>query len=102
MDKKDLLNKGILQRTIINSETAIKPYYYVRNKLLHVRYTVDRAIRLSDTEEGRIKQEITEFPSKKQEILETNWNFLEKNVRKSIILDGIAELSKRIKGNKNG
>ena len=97
MDKKDFWNKGIRQKTIIRGETAIKPYYYVRNKLLHVRYTVDRAISLSDTEEGRIKEEITEFPYKKQEILETNWNFLEKSVRKSIILDGIAELSKRIK-----
>lgn len=102
MDKKDLLNKGIVQKTIINNETAIKPYYYVRNKLLHVRYTVDRAIRLSDVEDSRIKEELTVAPYKKQEILETNWNLLEKYVRKPIILDGIAELSKRIKGNKNG
>ena len=37
-------------RTYIEGELAIKPYYYFRNGHLHVRYNVDRAIELSEAE----------------------------------------------------
>ena len=89
------------QKIVINGETAIKPYYYLRNGILHVRYTVDRGIELSLPEEERLKAKVTENPSSKQEILFNEWNFQTKCVCKPIILDGISEIDKRIKGSKD-
>lgn len=76
-------------KTYINNELAIKPYYYIRNGLLHVRYNVDRAIELSVSEAAEIKTKLTENPALKQEILENMWNFFEKTVQKAIIQEGI-------------
>lgn len=76
-------------KTYINNELAIKPYYYIRNGLLHVRYNVDRAIELSASEAAEIKTKLTENPALKQEILENMWNFFEKTVQKAIIQEGI-------------
>lgn len=76
-------------RTFIASEHAIKPYYYVRNGILHARYTVDRAIELSKAEEETIKTEITKDPANKQFILSDKWHFLEHYVFKPVIMDGI-------------
>jgi hypothetical protein len=87
---------------IINSENAIKPYFYLRNSLLHVRYCVDRVVELSEAEEAKIKDEISLEPYNKQKILKDNWNFLTKMVGKSILEDGIAEVNRRIKAKKNG
>lgn len=89
------------QKLVINGETAIKPYYYLRNGLLHARYTVDRCIELSLLEVERLKAKVTENPSSKQEILFNEWNFQTKCVGKPIILDGISEIDKRIKGSKD-
>lgn len=89
------------QKIVINGETAIKPYGYLRNGLLHVRYTVDRCVELSYHEVASIKAEITENPSAKQEILLKEWNFQTECVGKTVIFDGIAEIDKRIKGSKN-
>lgn len=85
------------KNTIINSETAIKPYYYVRNGLLHVRYNVDRAIKLSETEEKHIKEAIALEPYNKQGIFARFWSFFEKTVGKTLILDGITESYKEMK-----
>ena len=89
------------QKIVINGETAIKPYRYLRNGLLHVRYTVDRCIALSVSELERIKAKVTENPSSKQEVLLNEWNFQTECVGKPVISDGIAEVDKRIKGNKD-
>lgn len=89
------------QKIVINGETAIKPYGYLRNGLLHVRYTVDRCVELSYHEVANIKAKITSNPSAKQEILLNEWNFQTECVGKPVIFDGIAEIDKRIKGNKN-
>ena len=89
------------QKIVINGETSIKPYFYLRNGLLHVRYTVDRCIELSGSELERIKVKVTENPSSKQEILLNEWNFQTKCVGKTVIFDGIAEIDKRIKGSKD-
>lgn len=88
------------QKIVINDETAVKPYYYLRNGLLHARYTVDRCIELSLQEVERTKAKVMENPSSKQEILFNEWNFQTKCVGKPIILDGISEIDKRIKGSK--
>ena len=101
--KKEMYNESLFdKRTYINGETAIKPYYYFRNGSLHVRYTVDRCMKLSSSEVARLKDELTANPAYKQSILEKAWNFLSVTVGKEIIHDGIAELEKQIKEFRNG
>jgi hypothetical protein len=103
MTKKDMYDNSILDlRTHICGETAIKPYYYMRNGLLHVRYTVDRCVELTPSEVAKLKVDITANPENKQTILEEMWNFLTVSVERNIIHDGIAELEKRIEDYKNG
>lgn len=80
---------GIEDRCIINGDIAIKPYYYMRNGLLHVRYTVDRCVELSKAEENQIKAELDGKPEQKQNILSKHWNLLTVMVRKAILTDGI-------------
>ena len=100
---------GMEDRCIINGDIAVKPYYYLRNGLLHVRHTVDRAVDLSKDEEMRIKEELTKDPAQKQQILGREWNLQTVMNEKPIIMDGIkaAEermdvLSSRFGGRKNG
>ena len=100
---------GMEDRCIINGDIAVKPYYYLRNGLLHVRYTVDRAVNLSKDEETRVKEELTEAPAQKQQILGREWNLQTVMNEKPIIMDGIKaaeermnELSSRFGGRKNG
>ena len=100
---------GMEDRCIINGDIAIKPYYYLRNGLLHVRHTVDRAVNLSKDEETRVKEELTEAPAQKQQILGREWNLQTVMNEKPVIMDGIKaaeermnELSSRFEGRKNG
>lgn len=87
----------MLNNTIINGETAIKPYYYMRNGVLHARYTVDRAVELSESEEKEIKEKITLEPYNKQEIFSKLWNLLTVYVGKPIIFDGIKAGEEKMK-----
>lgn len=101
--KKEMYDESLFdKRTYINGETAIKPYYYFRNGSLHVRYTVDRCMKLSSSEVAKLKVDLTASPTDKQSILEKAWNFFSVTVGKEIIHDGIAELEKQIKEFKNG
>ena len=101
--KKDIYNESLIdKRTYINGETAIKPYYYFRNGKIHVRYLVDRCIELSETESAGLKLDLTANLADKQGVLEKAWSFFEKTVGKSVIMDGIAELDKKIKEYKRG
>lgn len=99
--KKDMYDTSpIDMRTHVNldgeDEIAIKPYYYYRNGLLHIRYTVDRCIELSDSEKAKLKVELsTTFD--KQSVLSRAWNFFTTCVNKPIIRDGVAEMERRIK-----
>lgn len=96
--KKDMYNSSPIDlRTHINGETAIKPYYYFRNGLLHVRYGVDRCVELSPSEIAKLKVDMTTSGKDKQQILADAWNFFTTCVEKPIIKDGIVELEKRIK-----
>ena len=98
MTKKDMYDNSILDlRTHICGETAIKPYYYMRNGLLHVRYTVDRCVELTPSEVTKLKVDITANPEKKQTILEEMWNLFFFFFERNIIHDGIAEMERRIK-----
>ena len=83
-------------------ETAIKPFLFIKGNELHVRYTVDRCMKLSSSEVVKLKDELTANPAYKQSILEKAWNFLSVTVGKAIIHDGIAELEKQIKEFRNG
>lgn len=92
-----MYNLHLADKTYINGETCIKPYYYMRNGLMHVRYTVDRCIKLTEDEEKRIKDQFKVRPYDKQNILADNWKFLTGCVEREIYLDGIEEGQKRIK-----
>ena len=85
------------KQTVIDRETAIKPYYYLRNGFLHVRYTVDRAVELSESEVQQIKNELGKKPYDKQGVLADSWNFLTKMACKTIIHDGIQNFVDRLK-----
>lgn len=95
----DLLHS---ERVYINSEVAIKPYYYLRNGLLHVRYVKDCCIELSNAESTKVKVDLTAQPFAKQKILADAWNFYTNCVEKPIIQDGIAEFEKRLKRQDDG
>lgn len=88
-------------KIVVNNETAIKPYWYYRNKLFHIRYTVDRCIELSDSEAAALKETLSNTCDK-QEALAKSWNFFAEIVKRPIINDGIAEIDKRMKEAKNG
>ena len=102
--KKEMYNESLFDmKTYINGETAIKPYYYLRNGLLHVRYTVDRCMRLSTAESAKLKADLMASPADKQDFLKKAWNFFASAVGKDIIMDGISELERQIKEfKKNG
>ena len=94
--KKDMYNESLYDiRTYINGDIAIKPYYYLRNGLLHVRYTVDRCIELTSTEVGRLKTDLT-AGADKQETLGKMFNLLATHGERTIIADGIAEIDRRM------
>ena len=99
---------GMEDRCIINGDIAIKPYYYLRNGLLHVRHTVDRAVDLSKEEALRIKAELDSDPANKQQILGREWNLQTVMNEKPILTDGIKAGEDRMKelsvkfGGKNG
>ena len=101
--RKEMYDESLFdKRTYINGETAIKPYYYFRNGSLHVRYTVDRCMKLSSSEVARLKDELTASPAYKQSILKKEWNFFSVTVGREIIHDGNAELERQLKEFKNG
>ena len=79
----------------VEGELAIKPYYYFRNGYLHIRYNVDRVIKLSETEAAKLKLEMTTNPADKQSVLAKAWSFFEKTVGKPVIHDGLKEIEKK-------
>lgn len=101
--KKEQYNESPVDlRTYVEGDIAIKPYYYLRNGLLHVRYTVDRCVELSRDEADNVKAEMTMYPYAKQDVLSKAWNFFTTCVNKPIIEDGIKAVENRIKGGKDG
>ena len=97
--KKQIYNESEYDlRTYINGELAIKPYFYYRNGLLHVRYLVDRCYELTKEEADELKKEIayTDNPADKQAVLAQAWQDCSDNPDKEFIKDGIMELEKRM------
>lgn len=95
--KKEFYNESKTDlRTYINGEIAIKPYYYFRNGLLHVRYNVDRCLRLTSKEAHALKDKITDNPDDKQTVLAQAWKEFYESGEKDLILDGVSEIEKTI------
>lgn len=103
MGMKDIYNASPIDlRTKVvvegGEEICMKPYYYYRNGLLHIRYNVDRCVELSESEKAGLKVTLASTFDK-QTALAKAWNFFTTCVKKPIIRDGVAEIEKRIKGN---
>lgn len=81
----------------MTKETAIKPVFFLKGNRLFVKYTVDRCVKLSDSEVAELKLQLTASPAEKQSILEKAWKFFTDCVEKPIINDGVAEIEKQIK-----
>lgn len=93
-----------IERTVIDSRVALKPYYYLRNGLLHARYTVDDCVELSNSEVARLKEELSKDIPHKQDILAKEYNLQTVMLRKPVY-DGILKLEEKInnyKERKNG
>lgn len=63
-------------RVTVEGDVAIKPYFYIRNKFLHVRYTSDKCVQLTDAELSELYRRLTEHPENKQGIFEEVWSFV--------------------------
>lgn len=80
-----------------------KPYFYVRNGLLHVKGNFDKCIELSQTEVKSLKEALQAASygsEEKQAVLYSFWNFCEIELKKPVIQDGLSEIERRIKGDK--
>lgn len=55
-----------------------REYYYMRSGVLHRKYTVDEAVKLSADEEKRVKSEVAERPYDKQGVYERHWSLYAK------------------------
>ena len=87
----------------MTKETGIKPVFFLKEKRLFVRYTVDRAVELSTAEESKLKVDMSMNPADKQSVLAKAWNFMTACVGKAIIMDGVAVADKKMEElRKNG
>ena len=85
-------------RVAVDGNIAIKPYFYIRNKHLHVRYTNDKCVELTDSELERLYKELTEHPERKQEVFAQMWSIVA-NLDGRPLLDGV-KVADRIVENK--
>lgn len=94
---------GNYKNVYIEGIKVSKPYFYLRNGLLHVKGNFDKCIELSPTEVKRLKDVLSSASygaKEKQEVLYSFWQFLEKGIGKPVIQDGLSEIERRIKGDK--
>lgn len=94
---------GNYKNVYIEGVKVAKPYFYVRNGLLHVKGNFDKCMELSPAEVTRLKdllQSESYGSEEKQDILYSFWKFCEKELKKPVIQDGLSEIERRIKGNK--
>lgn len=92
---------GNYKNVYIEGVKVSKPYFYVRNGLLHVKGNFDKCMELSQSEVKRLKDMLQEAyygSEEKQDILYSFWQFCEKELKKPVIQDGLSEIEKRIKG----
>lgn len=81
------------KRTIVDGNVAVKPYFYIRNKNLHVRYVCDKCVKLTDNELAVLYKHLDEHPEKKQEIFAETWSIVA-NLNKRPVEDGIKTADK--------
>lgn len=93
--KKDEYNESLYDlRTYINvnnNELDVmkeidrdsKAYYYLRNGLLHIRYSVTRFVEMSDTELKELRERLSKSKDKQQELL-SEWEFQTGNLEKEV------------------
>lgn len=93
--KKDEYNESLYDlRTYINvnnNELDVmkeidrdsKVYYYLRNGLLHIRYSVTRFVEMSDTELKELRERLSKSKDKQQELL-AEWEFQTGNLEKEV------------------
>lgn len=75
-------------RVIVDGNVAIKPYFYIRNKHLHVKFASDKCIELTESELNALYKKLTEHPEKKQDIFEETWSVVA-NLDNRPLLDGV-------------
>lgn len=93
--KKEMYNESLIdKRTYINinnNELDVmkeidrggKAYYYLRNGLLHVRYSITRFVEMSDTELKELRERLSKSKDKQQEML-AEWKFQTGNLEKEV------------------
>lgn len=94
---------GNYKNVYIEGVKVSKPYFYLRNGLLHVKGNLDKCIELSPAEVKRLKDMLLSASygaEEKQEVLYAFWQFCERELKKPVIQDGLSEIEKRIKGDK--
>lgn len=94
---------GNYKNVYIEGVKVSKPYFYLRNGLLHVKGNFDKCIELSPSEVKKLKDFLSSAsygPEEKQDILYAFWQFCEKGLKKTVIQDGLSEIERRIKGDR--
>lgn len=94
---------GNYRNVYVEGVKVSKPYFYVRNGLLHVKGNFDKCIELSQAEVQNLKDRLNSCSygaEEKQEVLYAFWQFCEKELKKTVIRDGLLEIERRIKNNK--
>lgn len=94
---------GNYKNVYIEGVKVSKPYFYVRNGLLHVKGNFDKCIELSQAEEQNLKDRLNNASygaEEKQDVLYEFWQLCEKELGKPVIQDGLREIERRIKGDR--
>lgn len=94
---------GNYKNVYIEGIKVSKPYFYLRNGLLHVKGNFDKCIELSPSEAERLKDKLSSASygaEEKQDILYNFWQFCERELKKPVIQNGLSEIERRIKGDK--
>ena len=83
-DKRTYININNIELDIMKEiDRGGKVYYYLRNGLLHVRYSVTRFIKMSDTELKELRERLSKSNDKQQEML-SEWKFQTSNLGKEV------------------
>lgn len=64
-------------------DRAGKAYYYLRNGLLHIRYSVTRFVEMSNTEFKELRERLGKSKDRQQELL-AEWEFQTGNLEKDV------------------
>lgn len=80
-------------RVVVEGDVAIKPYLYVRNKNLHVRFTCDKCVELTEAELSSLYKRLDEHPESKQDIFAEVWSVVA-NLNERPVKDGISTADK--------